>query len=459
MKFLFQPTHIATLVFFRIAFGILAFADVLGTWTYKHLYKKSFEPEHFHFKYYGFQWVHPLPEPFMSLLFIVAMVAAICIAIGKWYRSACVVFALSFSWFFFMEKVFYLNHGYLFMLVSILMFFLPADRALALDNIKRPDRRVNYVPWVSTGILAFMMGIVYFYGGIAKLNPDWLVGQPLKIWLNQKSDMFLIGLLLKQEWFAYFMSYGGLLLDLTIVFFLLWKRTRIAAFFFLIFFHCMNLILFKIGIFPYFSLVLSSLFFPPDWPLRFFNYLKEKFNWVRRLESYWQQKFSAKIPEHEALHISETGQKWITAVVVIFCLVHVTVPFRHHLFKGDVAWTEEGHRYSWRMMLRQKRGTGKFRLVFPDEDKPKIHYPSKQLSSRQYRKMITHPDMILQYAHYLRDSLQQIGKPDVEIYADIKLRLNQHKSQRYIDDKVNLAGVEWEMFRHADWILPFKREL
>ena len=126
MKYLFQPTHIATLVFFRIAFGILAFADVLGTWTYKHLYKKSFEAEHFHFKYYGFQWVHPLPEPFMSLLFIVAMVAAICIAIGKWYRPACVVFALGFSWFFFMEKVFYLNHGYLFMLVSILMFFLPA---------------------------------------------------------------------------------------------------------------------------------------------------------------------------------------------------------------------------------------------------------------------------------------------------------------------------------------------
>ncbi len=49
MNFLFRPVDIASLVFFRVVFGILGFADVMGVWTYYHLHKGYFDPEKFQF--------------------------------------------------------------------------------------------------------------------------------------------------------------------------------------------------------------------------------------------------------------------------------------------------------------------------------------------------------------------------------------------------------------------------
>ncbi|MCB0583358.1 MAG: hypothetical protein KDD10_29025, partial [Phaeodactylibacter sp.] len=60
---LFQPVDIASLVFFRVVFGILGFADVLNTYIYYHWMVDAYDPEKFRFRYYGFEWVHPLPEP------------------------------------------------------------------------------------------------------------------------------------------------------------------------------------------------------------------------------------------------------------------------------------------------------------------------------------------------------------------------------------------------------------
>ena len=105
------------------------------------------------------------------------------------------------------------------------------------------------------------MGVVYFFAGIAKLNPDWLQGLPLKLWLPAKTDAFLIGPLLKYEFTAYFMSYTGALIDLGTPFLLLFRKTRSFAFIVATMFHITNALIFNIGIFPYLSIALNCLIF------------------------------------------------------------------------------------------------------------------------------------------------------------------------------------------------------
>ena len=67
---------------------------------------------------------------------------------------------------------------------------------------------------------------------------------------------------------VYLFSYGGLLLDLFAVPLLLWPRTRNLTYAVTLGFHLMNAQLFNIGMFPWFMICATLLFFPPDWPRR-----------------------------------------------------------------------------------------------------------------------------------------------------------------------------------------------
>ena len=266
MERLFQRIDIASLVFFRIVFGILAFAEVMAVWIYYHLTLRDFQPDGFQFRYFGFDWVRPLPEPLMSTVFVLLLLASLGIMLGKWYRVSAWLFAFGFTYTFLLEKTHYLNHGYLFCWISFLMALLPAHREWSLDVARRPALRRSTIPFWSMAVLPFLMGVVYFFGGLAKLNADWLNGIPLRDWLHMKADMKVIGWILDMKSTAYFMSYGGLLLDLTISFFLLFRKTRLFALAAALFFHLSNTVIFDIGIFPWLSIALTLLFFPPGLP-------------------------------------------------------------------------------------------------------------------------------------------------------------------------------------------------
>lgn len=458
MNFLFKPIDIAPLVFFRVIFGILGFADLMGTWVYYHLQKNAFDPEKFQFRYYGFEWLPSLPEPYMSIFFISMLFFSLFIAIGLWYRFATVFFFFGFTYTFLLEKAHYLNHGYLFCWICFVMIFLPANKAFSMDVLLKPGLRQKQIPYWPIFLLIFMMGVVYFFGGIAKINPDWLIGMPLKLWLKHKANLFLIGPIIAQEWMAYFMSYGGLVLDLFVAFFLLMKRTRLWAFFFVLFFHLMNLMIFNIGIFPALSISLTLLFFAPDFPRNVINYLRQRIQLIAKLEAWWDKQLESRNRQSiGADHYWQNALSYrpiIKTTIIIVCLTHLLLPLRHHLFPDNVAWTEEGHRYSWRMMLRSKNGYGQYIVVKSDGTKERIK-PRDHLDGKQKRKLFTHPDMILQFAHRLRDQYAEKGET-VEVYAEIKAKLNQRDYQQYIKPDVDLAKVEWSMFKHSDWIVPFE---
>ncbi len=450
MNFLFKPTDIAPLIFFRVAFGILSFIDVLNSYLYYHLEKDAFNPERFQFPYYGFEWVQVFPDPWMTLFFAILLLLAIAITLGYRYRLACSLFFLGFTYLFLLEKASYLNHAYLFCWICFVMIFLPADRAFSWDVKQGRQVRWSHMPSWPLFLLQFLMGVVYFFGGIAKINPDWLRAMPLQIWLPAKANVFLIGDFLKAPASAYFMAYGGLFLDLMIVPLLLFRKTRVPALLMAIFFHFTNALVFNIGIFPYLSLCLTAMYFAPNFPRRTINSIVDR--WPKRL-GWMRVPMLPATPINEASLQQYNGNKsWQVGGISLLIAIHVLLPLRHHLFPGNVAWTEEGHRYAWRMMLRSKAGAG----VFVVEDlatgeKERIQ-PRDYLWYKQERKMYTHPDMILQFAHFLQKEYEAKGK-QVAIYADIQVKLNDHPKQRYIDPARDLTQIQWKMFEHSDWIL------
>ena len=462
--FLFRPTDIASLVFFRVIFGMIAFADVVAGFVYLHLIKDVFNPDKFQFRYYGFEWVRPLSEPWMSLFFILLLLASIGITLGKWYRVSSTFFAFGFVYVFLLEKAYYLNHGYLICLLSFIIILMPLNRAFSLDALKKPIIKADQVPYWSLFLLQFMMGLVYFYGGIAKLNMDWLNGIPLLFWLQNKANTPIIGSFVAHDWVAYFMSYGGLLLDLFVTFFLIQRRTRIWALGFVLFFHLTNFILFQIGVFPFLSITLTLLFFPSDFPRKGIDYLVNKFSflqqWRMQATVFIEKKYPNYIqaPTVDTLQHFNHQKKWIPAFLILFISLQLLIPLRHHYFKGSVAWTEEGHRYSWRMMLRSKSGYGHFEVI-DGQTLEKIRIaPIDFLNKRQKRKLYTHPDMILQFAHFLRDKYQAEGMKDVKVFAHIKTKLNGRKYQPYIDSERDLAQEKWLFFEESDWIVPLKEK-
>jgi vitamin K-dependent gamma-carboxylase len=459
MHRLFSPIDIASLVFFRIIFGLLAMAEVMALFFYYHLKERSFEPDGFQFKYYGFEWVQPFPEPFQSIFFSVVIICAICVAMGKWYRYTAPLFAIGFIYAFLLEKTHYLNHGYFLCWLAVVMCFLPANRAFSMDVVQNPAIRRKTIPLWCIAILCFLMGVVYFFGGIAKINPDWLQAMPLKMWLQYKSDMPVLGGLWEQEWVAWFMAYGGLSLDLFVAFFLLIPRTRIYAFGFAVFFHLTNVIIFKIGVFPWLSIGLTLLYFPPSTPRRWVEFLASRIGFVRRWQQRWNERFAANpIPDTPIWQTAPHYRTAITAALICIGLFHVTYPLRHHLIPGNVAWTEEGHRYAWRMMLRSKQGRAQLTVEDSQTGETWVINPRDSLSRDQANDVVSHPDMLLQYAHHLRDQYQERLGNKVAVYADVRLRLNGRSYQDYIDSDVDLAQEDWSFFRHSEWILPFEED-
>ena len=109
-------------------------------------------------------------------------------------------------------------------------------------------------------------------------------------------------------------------------------------------------------------------------------------------------------------------------------------------------------------MLRSKSGYGHFEVI-DGQTLEKIRIaPIDFLNKRQKRKLYTHPDMILQFAHFLRDKYQAEGMKDVKVFAHIKTKLNGRKYQPYIDSERDLAQEKWLFFEESDWIVPLKEK-
>jgi len=339
----FAPVDIAPLVWFRVVFGCLMCIEVWRFFSNDLIVPFYVEPP-FLFKYYGFGWVHPLPEAALNFLFLMLAVLSQLMVLGLFYRLAATLFFIGFTYIFLLEEARYLNHFYLICLFSFLLIFVPAQRAFSFDALRRPSLLSGTCPAWALWLLRSQICIVFIFAGIAKLNGDWLHAEPLRMWLAKRVAMPVIGPYVAHEWAAWAFSYGGLLFDLLIVPFLLWPRTRWWAFAAVALFNLLNGWIFQIGIFPWLALGTTFILFAPKLP--------------HPIRSVW----TSTVPARE---ITPRRKQVILSLVGTYLALQIFVPLRHWLYPGAVQWTEEGHRFSWRMKLRDKQSELQLRAFDP----------------------------------------------------------------------------------------------
>src|SRR4051812_38530283 len=169
----FAPVDIASLVFFRMAFGSLMVWEVWRYFSHHRIERLWLNPD-FLFTYYSFSVGHPCPGNWLYLHFGALLVAAFFVAIGFLYRASVIFFCLGWTYTFLLDEQQWVNHIYLISLFSFLLIFVPAHRALSVDAWLRPKLRGQTAPAWNLWILRFQMAVVYFFAGIAKLSPDWI---------------------------------------------------------------------------------------------------------------------------------------------------------------------------------------------------------------------------------------------------------------------------------------------
>lgn len=448
-KRLFAPVDIASLAIFRIAFGAIMVWEVWRYFDGDRIRRYYLEPQLL-FKYYGFAWIEPWPGDGMYWHFVVLGVLSALVMVGLFYRFSAILLFPTFTYVFLLDQTRFLNHFYLISLICLIMIFLPAHRALSLDALIWRRRRSDLVPAWTIWLLRAQLGIVYLYAAFAKMNADWINNQPIRMWLEQMSDRVLgweglpVGRLFTQEWFVQFFTWGGLLFDLLIVPALLWRRTRAAAYVVCVGFHLINAWTFEIGIFPWFMIAATTIFFEPDWP--------------RRIKLLFAPLCGAEQPVLDPPTISPLRQRITIALLGAHLTVQLLMPFRHVLYPGNTHWTEEGHLWSWYMKLHSKEGRGVFIVRDPVSDTTTVVRPRRHLTPQQVQRMLCTPDMVLQYAHFVADEWRARGVAKPEVRARIHCSLNGRPFQLFIDPEVDLAAQE-RTLRHLPWILPLTTPL
>lgn len=430
---LFRPIDGASLAVFRMLFGILmgvgAIRVMASGWV-EILWGKP----RFFFHYYGLDFIEPLSVSGMYGLYTATAILAFMVALGLFYRLSILGFFLCFTAIQAMDGTNYLNHYYLVCLLSGLMCFMPLNRMWSLDSLINKSLRDKPIHAWCLYLLRFQYATVYVCAALAKFGSDWLLhAQPLGIWMASRGETPIIGALLTISWVPYVMAWAGFLYDLTVPLWLLNKRTRPYAFGVLIVFHILTLMLFDIGLFPFIMSFGGLLFFSESWPRK----------WLRQTTPA-----PAPIPEFSWTPWRRLG----VTLGVLYISFQVLMPQRHLLYPGDVLWQEEGMRWSWRVMVREKNGS----ITYKCRERGKSHVwhvnPMKYLEWRQYKELSGQPDFILQLAHHIARDYKKQGL-DVEVRVEALVSLNGRKPQLMIDPTVDLTQIE-NSIRPGAWLLP-----
>lgn len=433
-NFLFKHIDNSGLIVFRMVFGLLCFLESVGAIATGWVKRTLIEPE-FTFNFIGFEFLQPLPGNWMYVYYVVMGIFGLLVMLGYKYRLSMLAFSIMWTATYLMQKSAYNNHYYLLFLLSFIMVFMPAHKYASLDVKFNPKLKQIAMPNWCKWLFVAQLFILYTYATIAKLYPGWLNTTAIALLMKGKAHYPIIGELLQQKSMHYFIAYGGILFDGLIIPMLLFKPTRKWAFYAALFFHLFNSVVFQVGIFPYLALAFCLLFFEPKTVRNLF--LKQKPLYTKN---------EVVIPKNHKL---------IVAALSLYLLVQIALPVRHYFFKDNVLWTEEGHRLSWRMMLRARSGTASYRVVNKATNKLIPINLDKFLTKKQQRGASTKPDIIWQFAQHLKQHFAE-KNIDVSVYVRTYVSINGKPSKQLINPTIDLANQKWYHFKHHDWILASK---
>lgn len=435
----FAPVDGASLALFRILFGAVILFEAWRYETNNWIEDKFLFPS-FRFSYHGFEWVDPLPPFLMLWVTKFLAVFAFLVMVGLFFRVAAIGMLTLFSYIFLLDKAQYLNHFYFTILLAFVLAVIPAHRVWSLDRLRGAVAGPPVMPAWSLWLARGQMEIMLLWAGIVKLNADWLNGLPLHAWLAKDAPDYpgLIGELLLSPDFGVLAAWGAALLHLVGAPLLLIPRVRVVVFFVYVGFHMSNHFLWEIGIFPWLTIVGTTLFLDASWP--------------RRLMGKAPVVPQAKTEVFKPSFV-------IAGFVGLWLVSQALLPVRPYLYDGNVAWNEQGHRFSWRMKLRDKEGEIAFRVVDPASGKVWPINLEDYLDGRQARKMVARPDMILEFAHYLRDHFKhQHALGEVQVFARSFMSVNGRPMERFLAPDLDLAKVERTFVKQDDWIEPYSED-
>lgn len=463
--------------------------SILRFWVNGWIEKLYLEPTYF-FSYRYFEWVKPLGN-WTYLIFVIAFFSALMVMLGWKYRFAIVTFFLSFTYIELMDKTTYLNHYYFISLLSFVLIWLPAADYFSMDA---RGRTKDSVPKWTIDCLKIFVGVVYFYAGLAKLNSDWLLeAQPLSIWLPAKYDVPLLGELLQQRWVHFGFAWSGAAYDLLIPFLLFWKPTRVYAFMLVVIFHILTRVLFPIGMFPFIMIVSALVFFDAAFHERILRVLRKvgKALTFRKLMqkntilgNLWMSNHIRSQRARPQVQGTDIGAVTRTAdpaekmyfristgysknqstfspgkiIVAVTLVAHLLLPWRYALHPGELFWTEEGYRFSWRVMLMEKAGYLTYRVEDPITGKRIVVDPASYLTTFQQKQLATQPDFILEFAHFLATENRVKDGPLPAVFAESYVALNGRGSRPYVNPDINLTSITHDTPRQ-EWLMPFEETI
>ncbi len=427
------PTHGHVLGLFRIVYGCFM-VYLMVQYHQIDIVKNAFVLPKIQLAYFDF-W-KPLPEPIMDAMLLVMLLCSLLITIGWLFRPACFVFGIFFGYFLFLDKGIFNNHLYFFMLLAFMLGFTHADRFFSVRSLRGKEKMADLrIPQWEVFIFQFQFAVVYFYGGLAKLNPDWLLRlEPVKSMIaGYPKDGILAGWL-GLGFQPVLLTYGGLIFDLAIPFLLWWQRTRWWSLVPLLFFHFSNAITFDdIGIFPFIMICSTVLYFPPSELPVLKNMVAEK----------------------SKNKLLLTSPKWVEKLMVAFVVFQLLFPFRGLFLPNPVNWSMIANRFAWRMKC-QSRTMEEFSYSVQDgpNGKPTSVEVNTFVNLSQIRTAMNDPKAAADIAKGIALEAKKFGVSDPVVRAKIKVRWNGYAPAYMVDTLLDLSKVEYSPFKKLEWLNP-----
>jgi vitamin K-dependent gamma-carboxylase len=312
--------------------------------------------------------------------------------------------------------------------------------------------------------------IVYIFAAVAKLNPDWLRGEPHTTSLMHSADKLppFVAHVVATPWFCHLITCGGIAIDSTVGFLLWFPQTFFLGALASLSFHLINSMMFQIGIFPWLMIAAIGIFAKPSWPRVLFPRKKK----IARatadatndagvnagtvcnafdLKGLGKKYPSASVRCHSALNLA------VLTFLHLYFVIQATLPLVHFLYPGEPSWTEQGFRFSWSMMMRLTK-VQDFHMIATDPRtgvSTDINF-DKVLNRLQFRIMTMRPDLVIEMAHKVADSIEQQFHVRPIITVKDVVSHNYRPAQDLINPEVDLAVQPIEFWPPAQWIVPLK---
>lgn len=310
--------------------------------------------------------------------------------------------------------------------------------SLMLGSVERA--KFPAIPRFSYWIFQILIGSVYFFAGVAKMDGDWLSGSTIRElyqgWIGPTALRPVLETIFRQEWPLIWIAYSGMFFDLMVPFGLVAPHFSIRLVFTCLSlgFHIMNHFTFVIETFPWVMITALVIYFDCD--CIFF------------LSRTFQKMCSAlkSIPPSGCL----PSWKTFTLCGLLFILgVHlfIALPCATFTLQGVEAinFSSQCQFFSWRMMTRSSK-LFTFLVYLKNDITNEIDpivLSQFQLSTEEISSISIHEDYLHQTALRIKE-MAISASPSANhippiVMADIWVQINGPPIQRYVIPSIDLT--------------------